>query len=67
MVDTYKTLQGVTQPEAVADMLRAGYAQLVGIPLSLLSGGKGPAQRGWGWSGPANVRRTGRSCGAASV
>jgi hypothetical protein len=33
MVDVYKASKGITQPQAVAELIKAGYAHLVSIPL----------------------------------
>jgi hypothetical protein len=48
MVDVYKAQTGCTQPQAVADLLSAGYGSLVGIPLSPKVAGPTPMQRRMG-------------------
>ena len=61
-VQDYMEKTGLRQPQAVADLLMAGYASLVSTHPDLTMGG--PCATG-GWSSAAHG--TCRSCGAASV
>jgi|GEM_PF-5673867 len=42
MVDIYKASEGITQPQAVAELIKAGYAQLVSLPLPAKLDGPNP-------------------------
>jgi len=61
MVGFYMVQEGIQQPQAVAELIAAGYAQLVSIPLPPKNGGRGGAQQGdGGRSGRKPDRAEGR-------